>query len=53
MHIASQRPLAAIALAAAAPLVLAIVEVFHPHPHGLFELDVRCAAVRGVTARRG
>jgi hypothetical protein len=31
----------AIATVAAAPLALAIVEVFHPHPHDLFDLDVR------------
>jgi hypothetical protein len=29
-----------IAVVAGAPLVLAIVEIFHPHPHDLFELDV-------------
>jgi hypothetical protein len=40
MHVASHRPWVAIALVVAAPFVLAIVEVFHPHPDDLFELDV-------------
>lgn len=35
------RPWYAIAMVVTAPLVLAIVEIFHPHPHDLFELDVR------------
>lgn len=35
------RPWYAIAMVVAAPLVLAIVEIFHPHPHDLFELDVQ------------
>lgn len=30
----------AIAIVVAAPFVLAIIEVFHPHPNDLFELDV-------------
>lgn len=41
MHATSQRPWVAVALVVTAPLVLAIVELFHPHPHDLFELDVR------------
>lgn len=28
-------------IAIGAPLVLAIVEIFHPHPHNLFQLDLR------------
>lgn len=34
-------PWLAIAIVVAAPLALAIIEVFHPHPDDLFELDVR------------
>lgn len=34
------RPWLAIAMVVAAPLVLAIVEIFHPHPQDLFDLDV-------------
>ena len=30
----------AVALVVAAPLVLAVVEIFHPRPHDLFDLDV-------------
>jgi hypothetical protein len=40
MSFAARRPWCAIALVVAAPLVLAIVEIFHPHPRDLFELDV-------------
>ncbi|UGB39441.1 hypothetical protein [Frateuria soli] len=35
------RPWSAIAMVVAAPLVLAILEIFHPHPHDLFDLDVQ------------
>jgi hypothetical protein len=41
MSFSTHRPWCAIALVVAAPLVLAIVELFHPHPRDLFELDVR------------
>ncbi|MCX7512325.1 hypothetical protein [Frateuria sp. STR12] len=34
------RPWCSIAMVVVAPLVLAIVEVFHPHPRDLFDLDV-------------
>ena len=33
--------LADIALVVGAPLSLAIVELFHPHPHDLFKLNVQ------------
>ncbi|MBP1475828.1 hypothetical protein J7I44_16125 [Frateuria sp. MAH-13] len=36
----AMRPWLAIAMVVAAPLVLAIVEIFHPHPQDLFDLDV-------------
>lgn len=32
---------ASVAQVAGAPLVLAVVEVFHPHPHDLLDLDLR------------
>ncbi|HET6804750.1 MAG TPA: hypothetical protein VFH59_04825 [Frateuria sp.] len=41
MSVSALRPWCAIAAVAAAPLVLAILEIFHPHPHDLFDLDVR------------
>ena len=34
------KPWFAIAMVVAAPLVLAVVEIFHPHPHDLFDRDV-------------
>jgi len=40
MSFATRRPWYAIATVVAAPLVLALVEMFHPHPHDLFGLDV-------------
>lgn len=40
MSFPAHRPWLSIAMVVVAPLVLAIVEVFHPHPHDLFELDV-------------
>ncbi|MGN2252041.1 hypothetical protein ACFWZ4_01525 [Frateuria sp. GZRe12] len=41
MSASAMRPWNAIAAVAAAPLLLAIIEIFHPHPHDLFELDVQ------------
>ena len=41
MNFSACRPWCAIAMVVAAPLALAIVEMFHPHPSDLFELDVR------------
>jgi hypothetical protein len=41
MSLSAHRPWRAVAMVVVAPLLLAIVEVFHPHPHDLFELDVR------------
>lgn len=40
MSFPGTRPWYAIAIVMAAPLALAIVELFHPHPHDLFGLDV-------------
>jgi hypothetical protein len=40
MSSAAYRPWRTIALVVAAPLLLSIVEIFHPHPRDLFELDV-------------
>jgi len=40
MRFSDHRPWFAIAMVVAAPVLLAIVEMFHPHPHDLFELDV-------------
>lgn len=40
MRFSGSRPWCAIATVMAAPLVLAIVEIFHPHPEDLFALDV-------------
>lgn len=41
MRVSALRPWNAIAAVAAAPLLLAIIEIFHPHPHDLFDLDVQ------------
>ena len=41
MSVSALRLWNAIAAVAAAPLLLAIVEIFHPHPHDLFDLDVQ------------
>jgi hypothetical protein len=41
MSFATTRPWYAVAVVMAAPLALAIVELFHPHPHDLFDLDVQ------------
>ncbi|MEI7037934.1 hypothetical protein [Fulvimonas yonginensis] len=40
MSFSADRPWAAVALVTAAPFVLAIIEIFHPHPDDLFALDV-------------
>ena len=40
MYLPGSSPWRAIAMVVAAPLVLAIVEIFHPHPDDLFALDV-------------
>jgi hypothetical protein len=40
MHSSSLRRLWEAALIVGAPLLLAIVELFHPHPHDLLELNV-------------
>lgn len=40
MNVTASRAWHAIAVVVAAPLVLAIVEMLHPHPHDLFGLDV-------------
>lgn len=40
MHPANRRSWRAVAMVVAAPWALAMVEIFHPHPYDLFELDV-------------
>jgi len=40
MYLIRRQRLSEIALVVGAPLLLAIVELFHPHPHDLLQLDV-------------
>ena len=41
MSVSALRPWSAIAVVVTAPLLLAIIEIFHQHPHDLFDLDVQ------------
>jgi len=41
MNLSRHQPSSSIALVVGAPLLLAVVELFHPHPHDLLDLDVQ------------
>ncbi len=41
MHLVKLQRVSEIALVVGAPLLLAVVELFHPHPHDLLDLDVQ------------
>jgi hypothetical protein len=41
MYMGRHQPLSEIGQVVGAPLLLAVVELFHPHPHDLLSLDVR------------